>query len=633
MEEELLKGFRTTFMQSTFPMIAQKKLAIRAAIRAELKGTEPDDELEAVQNEFASLGEYLFDFDSGTSPAYKQLRHMLLMAECGALTLIMDEVGSNLQANEEILKVLLETYDQGKAKTKLIKHTSDNPRSAQIEGATPANMLMFGTPSKLFDGGKVEQTLMDFLDTGYARRCFYSLVEEAGTSIERTSEEIFDMLTSTASSTFAKDTAALFEQLAHIENYNKELPVSREVSIILIDYKKDCEARARALPTHLDIRKAEMSHRHSRALKLAGAYAFVDRSDRVTEEHLYNAIKIAEDSGEAFERIMNRDKAHVRLAKYLAAVDTEVTQADLVADLAFYKGAESVKRDMLELAIAYGYKHNIVITKSYVSDIMFLRGSSLVETDVSKMIVSYSTDITTGFEPNIVEWSQISQLTQARGYHWLNHHMVDQYRLEANAIPKFNMIVLDVDGGTTLTTAQLLLGDYTYHMYTTKRHTEANNRFRIVMPISHELHLDKEAYKAFMDNIYDWLPFDVDTGTGQRSRKWLSNQGVVVNNEGELLDALTFIPETTKSEEFKKTVVSLNDMTNVEQWFVRKMTSGNRSNQMIKYALMLVDTGLSHTDIQNRVMALNSKIKSPLKEREIFSTIMQSVAAAIAKAT
>ena len=92
----------------------------------------------------------------------------------------------------------------------------------------------------------------------------------------------------------------------------------------------------------------------------------------VTKEHLHSAIKLVEESGVAFQQMLKREKPYVKLAKYIADVNTEVTQVDLVEQLPFYKGSEAQKRDLLNLAIAYGYKNNIIIKKSYVDNIEFL---------------------------------------------------------------------------------------------------------------------------------------------------------------------------------------------------------------------------------------------------------------------
>jgi len=47
---------------------------------------------------------------------------------------------------------------------------------------------------------------------------------------------------------------------------------------------------------------------------------------------------------------------------------------------------------------------------------------------------------------------------------------------------------------------------------------------------------------------------------------------------------------------------------------------------MLRYALALVDAGMSLVDIQNAVHSFNDKLSDPLRRDEINSTIMKTVA-------
>lgn len=203
------------------------------------------------------------------------------------------------------------------------------------------------------------------------------------------------------------------------------------------------------------------------------------------------------------------------------------------------------------------------------------------------------------------------------------------YRKEENCLPGFNLVVIDVDEGTSIATAKLLLKEYKYLLYTTKRSTDKINRFRIVFPISHILKLSASDFKTFMNNIYDWLPFEVDRQTNQRSRKWLTNQGKYFYNDGDLLNALLFIPKTSKAKLQKEHYESLQSLSNAERWFVKNTDAGNRSNQLIRYALMLVDAGMDIDNIRNNVLALNSKLPKPLDEAEVLRTIIVSASKSI----
>jgi len=629
-EEQVVNRFRNRFLEETFPLLAEMNLPKLANKRAIRKATSPDDELVRVTKEFDSLGSMLFSFDSGTSPAVKQMRHKLLMADAGSLNLEIDEIGLNLTNSAEVLTTFLELYDKGRIKTKLVKSTSENSRFEEIRGATPTNLMMFGTPSKLFDGAVTEQMLYQMLDSGYARRCFFGYLRGAKKNLNLTAEQVFEMTTANTSSTFLDDFSERLENLADIINVNKRLRMDRDTSILLIEYKLACEKKASTFAEHEEMRKAELSHRYFKALKLAGAYAFIDNSMELTPAHLYNAIKLTEESGRAFEQMLTRDRPYVKLAKYIANIRKEVTQADLVEDLPFYRGGVSQKAEMLNLAIAYGYKNNIIIKKSFSDGIEFLRGETLEETDLNKMVVAYSTDIVNDYQNETAPWDKLHKLTQANGMHWVNHHLVGGYRNEENAVPGFNLVVVDVDGEVSMHTAQMLLKGYKYLMYTTKRHTDDENRFRIIFPTNYKLELDAKDFKEFMSNIYEWLPFEADTATGQRARKWLSHDGQFHYNDGELLDVLPFIPKTSKNEERKAQMNSQQSLDNLERWVMNNIGDGNRNNMLLRYAMVLVDAGHDFEGIRSRVMALNEKIADKLDEIEIMSTVMITVGRALA---
>lgn len=630
-ENSVINRFRNRFLNETFPILAEQNLPKLAVKRANRKATDPDEELERVQKEFDALGNLMFSFDSGTPAAVKQMRHKLLMADAGSMNLQIDEIGSNLVGNIEVLNTFLELYDIGNIKQKLVKNTSENVRSEEIIGRTPTNMMMFGTPSKLLNGSKVEEELYSMLETGYARRCFFGYLRNAGKPKQQTPEEIYAALANQADNQYLEELAGKLENLADIINVNKRLRMTKETSLLLIEYRLQCEKIAESLAEHEEIKKAEISHRYFKVLKLAGAYAFIDDSPELTEQHLYHAIKLAEESGASFNQLLTRDRNYVKLAKYLAAMKRDVTQADLVEDLPFYRGANAQKQEMLTLATAYGYKNNIIIKKSFSDGIEFIRGETLKETDLNRMIISYSNDIAQDYRNETAPFDQLHRLTQADGMHWVNHHLNGGHRMEENCIPGFNLVVVDVDGGVNISTAKLLLKNYKFLLYTTKRHTETEHRFRIIFPINYELDLDGKDFKEFMNNIYEWLPFEVDTATGQRARKWLSHDGHFEYNEGDLLDVLPFIPKTSKNEERKQLLDSQQSMDNLERWVMNNTGDGNRNNMLLRFAMILVDAGFDFEAIRHKLLELNYKMPDKLEEAEIMSTIMISVGKALAK--
>jgi hypothetical protein len=639
METELMKPFKKRFMEDTFPVIAEQNLWTIANGRAARNGTDPQEEFERAEKEFKSAGAYPFTFDSGTPPAVKQLRHKLLMSACGSINLQIDEIGSNLIGSTDVLTLFLELYDQGIVKQKLIKNTADNQRGEELDGKTPTNMLLFGTPAKLLDGGQTEEQFYSFLDTGYARRCIFGWGQQDRKAFNSMDPaEIYRRLVEPANNEVSNKWAAQFHRLADPAMYGWKMKLADDVAIQLLTYRIACERAADGMAEHEEIKKAELSHRYFKALKLAGAYAFVDESNEVEMGHLMSAILLVEESGAAFQSILNREKTYVKLAKFLGDIGEEQTHADLHEALPFYKQGNAARNEMMTLATAWGYKRHIIIKKTFVDGIEFFKGEKLKETNLNEMTVSYSDHWAYNYGAELVPFDQLHLMTQANGYHWCNHQFRNGHRAEENVIAGFNMIVIDVDGACPLATVHDLLKEIKFMTYTTKRHQMFEgidergedivgpDRFRLMIPINYNLQLDSDEYKEFMNSFMAWLPFKTDESANQRAKKWESFDGEYhYNLEGEILDALSFIPKTSKNEAYKKGMQQLENLDNLERWFAQRIAMGNRNNQMIKYALALMDGGMDLISVQKQVHEFNKKLNNPLTEDEIDTTIMVTV--------
>ena len=625
-ENDLIGTFRDILVNSTFLNQASFNMDNLAARRAKRNHTDVAEEREKLEKEFDLVGPFLFQFDSaGSAAAIKQHRHKLQLANCGSLNFQVDEIGANITAQTEILHTFLELYDKGLIKEKLIKSTAENKRLEKLEGPTPSNLLLFGTPTKLMDGGRTEELFMELLEMGYARRCLFGYSKSANKITSLTPEEIIKNMFDNSTDDFVEDTAERFALLASNSNMHRKIKIQGDELLELIKYRLDCEQRGLAFSEQEAVKKAEIDHRYFKALKLAGAYAFLDNSPIITMEHLQYAIRMVEESGKAFAALMIPDKPYMKLAKYLAESPIELTLADLVAELPYFKGSKQQKEEMIALAVAYGYRHNIIIKKSIEEGITFLRGEALKQTNEDEILITLSEDFATGYEPKLVNWRDLTDLGSVDGYHWANHQFIDNHRKDENVIDGFNLIVLDVDNGFPMKAAIEAFKGIKAVFYTTKSHTEEDNRYRILIPTSHMLYLDKQEYKDFINNIADELPFTIDPASNQRSKKWLTNDGESFINEGELFDVLPYIPKTKKSEERKANMDSM-DLDRLESWVINNIGDGNRNNQLFNYACILADMGNSFAQIQEKVFELNSKIPDSLDEEELSNTVMKSIA-------
>jgi hypothetical protein len=635
-ENEFMAGFKERFMEDTMGVIAEKHLWSIANNRAVRNASDPNDEFEQVKGEYSRAGHYAFTFDSGTVPAVKQLRSKLILAQSGAINLQIDEVGSNLIKEIEVLNLFLELYDQGLVKQKLTKNTAENTRGQEMDGKTPTNMLLFGTPSKLLDGGITEDQFYSMLETGYARRCLFGWGRQVTKpDTQETAEAIYKKLTNPANDAAVKKWSQHFHKLADPAMAGWKMMVEEPVGVKLIQYRLACEAAAAKMPDHEEVRKAELGHRYWKAIKLAGAFAFVDESMEIEMDHLLSAILLVEECGKSFEQILNREKAYVKLAKYIATCGKDVTHADLNENLPYYKTGQAARNEMMTMAVAWGYKNHIIIKKSFDNGIELFKGESLQETNLDEVSVSYGEHWAYNYLSEKIPFEQLHVLTNGSQddgspLHWCNHFLKGGHRAEENVVPGFNLVVLDVDGGVSLDVVHDLMREYKFMTYTTKRHQKDGHgdRFRLILPINYRLELNSDEYKAFMNSIMEWLPFPTDEAANQRSKKWESFEAgqYHYNLEGEILDALPFIPKTSKNDAFNEEMKKISSMDNLERWFAQRIASGNRNNNLLKYAMALVDGGMDLLQVTEAVSAFNSKLSNGLTEDELRQTIFVTVA-------
>jgi len=639
LEREFIAHFKKEFLNTVFPKKAEEHIQILAQERAQSRintgqsiitlAEEYSIQLDKFQRHFDRLGELAFSFDSGTSPAVKQMREKLLLASAGSMNLELDEVGSNIASNVDVLNTFLELYDVGLVKQKLIKNTVENIRSEELPGNTPTNLMMFGTPTKLLDGGKTEEEFKQFLETGYARRLLFGYTIDSHRTKYATAQERYQQMVDTV---LAADMQAIQQEFTNFAKrpFNPVLQMSPDNSIYLIKYQMRCEAAADDMKDHMSVHKAEMIHRYYKALKLAGAYAFADNSTEINQDHLDYAINVVEDSGEAFHTLMRKQGPYERLAHYLADCDNEVTQHELIEELPFYKGSEAQRRDLMTLAMSFGYKNNIIIKKRVLDDIEFFVGETLMETDLNKLTVGLSQNIAYDYQTDAPPFDQLHKLTTAPGYHYTAHGFVNGHRKSENAIPGFDLLILDCDGDVTISTVKVLLEDYTFLISTTKRHTAEINRFRLILPISHRIKLTPNEYSRFMVNVFEWLPFPVDEAAKDIARKWEAYAGHYEYNDGAIIDATMFIPETKRSDE-TKLQISVSGVNNIERWFKTHTSKGNRANHLYRYGMVMVDASMDLPTIIENMENFNKSLDAPLPEDQFRNSTVKSISKAFQK--
>lgn len=623
LDKEIFKGFRDTFLHNTMMEMQETNLALLADEIALVSKADTAEVYNQIKKEFYALPKFLYSFGASTPEGLKAMRSKLSMAGIGCTSNVLDEIGSNLQGNKESFTVMLEAYDIGEGKQKLIKTDGGN---SDLRGAVPSCLFAFGTQSKLLDGCSTEKDFFELLETGYARRFIIGFVEKSQKKKNITAKDLLDNMTNPMMDMACVGLSKHFESLANKVYANTSLDMDEPTLLKLLDYRLYCESIGSELKEHEELLKAVIDHAYWRALKLAGAYAFIENKSKIEPIHIDNAIALVEEGIKSFKSLMKREKPYVRLAKYISEVDRKITQVDLVEDLVFYRGSESQKRELMNLAVAYGYNNNIIIKRTVKDGIEFLEGESLNETDINKVRISASRDIAQGYICKEVPFSSLHKLVTDNSAHYCNHAFEGGHRIGEKAIKGFNLLILDVDSGLHLETCKAILQEYTYLIATTKRHTDKHHRYRIIMPMNYELKLDSESYSNFMKNVFHWLPFDSDEKTKDIARKWQGNLGEYCYNTGKLFDVLPFIPDTSKEVNQRELNKKYDSIEPLQKWFLMNFDESlGRNNMLIRYALALLDSGMPSDNIRHSVYELNKQLATPLKETEIESTIMKTI--------
>lgn len=636
-EGYLTNGFEETFTEVIYPETAKQSIMEKARAISQRTGIDEITVEADLTADFASMGDFMYGFPEGTAPALKQLRTAITFAGVGAASLEMDEIGYNITKNVDVMATLLEMFDTGKTKDKLIKSTKDQKRINSLRGATPANVFAFGTPVTAFDGGYTEETLIKLKKSGYGRRSFFAYGDMSSKYVSDISEdELFAKLTDKSLTSDMDDIHDQLTALASMDLVDQELLMDAKASRFALSYNQFCKQRASAISEYRPIERAEMLHRVAKVTKLAGAYAFIDKADAVTTEHLEYAIALAEVSGQSLSKILNQPKAHVRLAQFLCEFGSPVTQADLVEHLPFYTGSASQKKDLMTLAMAHGHRNAMAIKSFEESGVAMWQGETLEPTNNEALIVSTSTALADNYTNKTASIKRLSEVCSTQDMNFCNHHFKNGEvgkgnRSKANTEAGTNIVVFDVDNTRFKPhILHALLEPYNHVIYETKSSTPEEPRYRLILVLSHIVKLDDVEYKKFCNNIAKWLPINVDLPAIQREKKYRTYEGsnAWYQDTGANLNVMPYYPNTREAEENLKHNSALLQarIKGMHKWVIHTASKGNRNNTLFAYVKFLSEhTTETKEKIIERVRETNSHLVDPVDEAELTQTIFKSL--------
>lgn len=657
LEEQVLNHFIDKLTTELIP--TYKDLWVEREVKKESdklikQSIEPSEEIIAgdKKKEINSYGYYPITFDTGTPEALRQVRNLVAHIGVGSVNFINDELGRNLSTNSDIYKTYLNLYDKGLLKSKIIKNTDTNIRYADSPNPASTNMLVFGTGNDIFDASNTEKQFFNLLESGFIRRTwfYYSKERQIDPTINSSLDEYIKLTSAKGSEVYLNNWSLHLGSLATVDNVGLTITWSDEAFKLCKAYELYCKrlAEEKYQSDDEDSLRNELINRTIKVIKLSAMYSLVLRNSSIIEpEDVESAIAFSEYYSKYIEDIYNRPKDYQLVAEYLVKQSPrQVGRTELMEKVKAYNncGSEAKRKDLMTLALSYAYEQGIPVEYSENAfNVGYWKAHPNEPTNLDKIPLSINTTADKDnkntlhkpynnyelpfFGDNGIE----GKLLNKPNTMYCNHSLVGDTKKDENVdIHKgTNFIVLDVDGTDTIELAKAIFSNYQYLIHTTKSHgTKDKDSFRILLPLSSKIKLSKEAYKEFMNNIYDYFPIKFDRATKDRARGWFTNSSsnftLHKNSTGSLLNPLPFIPNSKMNEEFKKRNNDIKSKDNLIKYFVNQVDSNElgRNNALYRFACVLNDSGLDSFEIKNSVVQLNSLFHEPLDGSEVNSLLI-----------
>ena len=120
------------------------------------------------------------------------------------------------------------------------------------------------------------------------------------------------------------------------------------------------------------------------------------------------------------------------------------------------------------------------------------------------------------------------------------------------------------------------------------------------------------------------VTFPVDDMAKDIARKWASHPGQYAYNDGNILDATLFIPETKRSDEVKAQI-NANGIGNIERWFYAHTSEGNRATHLYRYGMVLLDAKHTLGEVVEKLEKFNASLATPLPEFQFRNSTIRSI--------
>lgn len=449
-----------------------------------------------------------------------------------------DELAYNQDMVENI-KTLSEIYDTG---DKEIKYTKTiEARSKAITGQ-PVSALFVGSPGHiLYDEPTKKKFHIAFMSK-LARRSWFCYAPE------KIEEQIFDSLDDfwdyeenlelqSKTARLKMDTKSISIAEYHLDKIGESIIINKDVERLYKTYKRYNNDLADLLPNQESTYALIRRHLQWKALKLAGAFAIMNKENSITANTYIEAIRFCEvfdKDMEAFEKDLNKAPHEMLVdffhTKTLVNGVSDISTHDLKKQGFMTTVSNNKLKEMV--ALCAGYDRNSVF--SVINDGAAIQYEPIVKTDVinvtykeincialNKAVQSNNADkirnakhdiaktVNYGFEFAETDFAKLPEML-AQDYAFSPFKFKDGVRRKENLESGTKWIVLDIDDSLlSFEEAHMMLGDINHHIALTSSNSN-HFKFRVLLELDSEVHLDAIAWKHFYLKIADDLGLNAD---------------------------------------------------------------------------------------------------------------------------
>lgn len=565
-----------------------------------------------------------------------------------------DELAYNQDMVENI-KTLSEIYDTGDKEVKYTKTVES--RSKAITGQ-PVSALFVGSPGHiLYDEATKKKFHIAFMSK-LARRSWFCYAPD------KIEEEVFDNLDDFWAYEEAIEVASKQARIGmdlethtiaehHVQKLGQDITVSKEVERLYKTYKRYNNDVADLLPNQESTYALIRRHLQWKALKLAGAYVIMDRQDEITPKYFIEAIRFCEildKDMEEFERDLNKAPHELLVdffhTKTLVDGASEISTHDLKKQGFMNNVSKNKLREMVSLCAGYD-KESVY---SIINDGAAIHYEPIVKTDVINVtykeidcsslnkaiqVQDYdkarqakhdiATTVNYGFESADTTFADLPLLLE-HDYAFSPFKFKDGVRRKENLESGTKWVVLDIDESPlSAEEAHMMIGDINHHIALT---SDNNNqfKFRVLLELDSEVHLNAIAWKYFYLKIADDLGLKADPLPQAQIFYSYGGRTVYSNLEAKAIetrDYLMYAKDMATDRESQSKVMSnaqrraqLNDPTTTFEYaFEARYGEGSRSMyRMMRHAQ---DLGADLGEVLQLLDDVNTYWESPMNDERM----------------